>query len=71
MEKAGTIKDIAYNKAVNGIECEYAIKVKYVGEDAYWKNGISFLRSAKITGGMTRKFISRLMPRHSVLCSFV
>lgn len=58
MEKAGTIKDIAYNKAVNGIECEYAIKVKYVGEDAYWKDGISFLRSAKITGGDTEYYVA-------------
>lgn len=58
MEKAGTIKDIAYNKDVNGFECEYAIKVKYVGEDAYWKDGISFLRSAKITGGDTVYYVA-------------
>ena len=43
---------------VHGIECEYAIKVKYIGEDAYWKDGISFLRSAEITGGDTVYYVA-------------
>lgn len=60
MEKAGTIKDIKYNKVINGIACEYAIKVEYVDDPmgAYWKDGISFLRSAKITGGDTEYYVA-------------
>ncbi|MBS5620769.1 hypothetical protein [Eubacterium sp.] len=32
--------------------------IEYVGEDAYWKDGINFLRSAKITGGDTEYYVA-------------
>ena len=67
MEKAGVIKDIAYNKDVNGVECPYAVKVKYVGEDAYWKDGEGFLTSAKINGGEAAYYIALLDSKRPLL----
>lgn len=68
MEEAGEIKDIAYNREINGTEYAYALNVEYF-DDPYssgWRDGEGFLTTSKRFNGKPMYYVDALDPNRLI-----